>query len=92
MSRYILFVRLPFAILAGLLVFMGIFARRGWMDWQRMQTHNIEIADRREKALQEFDDMRLLLKGLEGSTLAQEQAVRQHLGYLRKEELVIEIP
>lgn len=92
MNRYHLFVRLPFAVCCLLLVVMGIFARRGWMDWRRMERHNQEIAARLEKSASEREDLAQLIRGLETSQLAQEQAVRQHLGYLRPDEIVIETP
>lgn len=57
-----------------------------------MLQHNGELARQIEMARTQRDDLEKQIRALETSSFAQEQAVRQHLGYLRKDEIVIELP
>ncbi len=92
MSRYFLCVRLPFAFSIAALLVMGVFAKRGWLDWRRMVEHNQEVTKQIEGACNQRDDLQRQIRALESSPFAQEQAVRQHLGYLRRNEIVVEQP
>jgi cell division protein FtsB len=71
---------------------MGIFSKRGWLDWRRMLEHNNRLDQQIEAAKTQREDLEKQIQALELSPFAQEQAVRQHLGYLRKDELIIEMP
>ncbi len=92
MNRYLLFVRIPFVCAIVSLLLMGVFSKRGWLDWRRMLEHNEAMAKQIETAKSQRDDLERQIRALETSPFAQEQAVRQHLGYLRKDELAIEMP
>src|SRR5690606_31582247 len=92
MKRYVLCVRIPLALAIAALLGMGLFAKRGWMDWRRMVRHNAELSRQIDSAKAQRDELDRQIKALERSAFAQEQAVRQHLGYLRKDELIIERP
>lgn len=92
MKRYFWCVRFPFVCAIAALALMGIFAKRGYLDWRSMVKHNAELERQIETARLSLDELEKQIHALETSTFAQEQAVRQHLGYLRKEELVVELP
>lgn len=92
MKRYALCVRLPFACAVVALLIMGFFAKRGWLDWRGMVNHNQELQKQIETVRVQRDELEKQIRALESSSFAQEQAVRQHLGYLRKDEIVVEIP
>jgi cell division protein FtsB len=92
MKRYNFCVRVPFLCLISGLLGMGVFAKRGWLDWRRMVRNNHEMVSKVESLKQQHEELEKQIKALETSPFAQEQAVRQYLGYLRKEEIVIELP
>jgi cell division protein FtsB len=92
MKKHVFFVRIPFLCAMLGLVSMGIFSKRGWLDWRRMLEHNNRLDQQIEAAKTQREDLEKQIQALELSPFAQEQAVRQHLGYLRKDELIIEMP
>ena len=92
MKRYALLVRTPFVIAILALFAMGFFAKLGWLDWRRMVRHNAELARQIEEARLQLEVLDRQIHALETSAFAQEQAVRQHLGYLRRDEIVVEVP
>ncbi len=92
MKRYALCVRAPFALAVFGLLAMGVFAKRGWLDWRRMLRHNSELTRQIDVARVSRDDLQKQIRALETSAFAQEQAVRQHLGYVRRDEIIVEQP
>ncbi len=92
MTRYTLSVRIPFLCAALALLGMGVYAKRGWLDWQSMAAHNEELNKKIEAAATRCDELEKQIYALEHSPFAQEQAIRQSLGYLRRDEIVIELP
>ncbi len=92
MKRYNLCVRLPFLFAVFALLSVGFFSKRGWLDWRRMVQNNREMLVKRELLKDQSDALEKQIRALEVSPFAQEQTVRQYLGYLRKDEIVIELP
>jgi cell division protein FtsB len=92
MKRYPLVIRFPFFCAVVALAVMGVFAKRGWLDWRSMANRNGELERQIETARLSRDELEKQIRALESSPFAQEQAVRQHLGYLRKDEIVVELP
>ena len=72
------------------LIAMGIFARRGWMDWQRMVRQDDQMLQRLDRTKLEKVHWETRLQGLKSNRRAQERAVRQYLGFVKKDEIVIE--
>ena len=72
------------------LLSMGIFARRGWMDWQRMVRQDEQLLLNVEKSRLEKQHWESRLNGLKSNRRAQERTVRQYLGFVKKDEIVIE--
>lgn len=92
MKRYNVCVRLPFFLAVFALLGVGFFSKRGWLDWRRMVQNNREMVVKRELLKEQNDALEKQIRALEVSPFAQEQTVRQYLGYLRKDEIVIELP
>jgi cell division protein FtsB len=92
MKRYSIVIRFPFFCAVVALAVMGIFAKRGYLDWRSMVNHNGELERQIQAARLSRDELEKQIRALETSPFAQEQAVRQHLGYLRKDEIVVELP
>lgn len=85
-------VRLAFLSCIAALAAMGIFAKRGWIDWRRMVKSNDEIAVKVSEALAQKEALDKQMAALQANAQQQEAVVRQTLGYVRPQELVIEFP
>lgn len=72
------------------LLAMGVFARRGWLDWQRMVRQNEQMLGKLEQTRLEKVHWESRLQGLKSNRRAQERTVRQYLGFVKKDEIVIE--
>ena len=70
----------------------GIFAKRGWFDYQRMVVQNAELEAKINQALEEKRKLNAQIESITKNRDEQERVVRQVLGYVRSEELVIEFP
>ncbi len=87
---YVLFVRYPLLFCCISLVLMGIFAKRGFMDWRRMVHENQSLAlkitalEKQKTKLMRENDL------LEKNAEYQENVIRQTLGYIRTNETAIE--
>lgn len=79
------------AVMGGLLG-MGIFAKRGWLDWRRMVRQNETLSAKVELARLRRDDLERQTDALRTDRVAQERVVRQYLGYIRQDETIIEFP
>ena len=89
---YIFFVRYPLVLCCLSLVLMGIFAKRGFLDWRRMvhENQNLSVkitALEKQKAKLERENGLL-----EKNTEYQENVIRQTLRYIRTNETAIEFP
>jgi cell division protein FtsB len=71
---------------------MGVFAKRGWLDWQRMTKQNDEMAAKVELARLRKEDLERQTDILRTDRVAQERVVRQYLGYIRPDEVIVEFP
>jgi len=91
-SSYFLCIKLPIFVLMAGLVGMGIFAKRGWLDWRRMVRQNETMAAKVELARLRRDDLERQTEALRTDRVAQERVVRQYLGYIRQDETIVEFP
>lgn len=90
MSSYTLYVRVPLLCVIATLMFMGIFARRGWFDWRRIVLQNEELSNKIQLSLLQKEDLERRTEALRTDRKAQERVVRQLFGYVRRDETVIE--
>jgi cell division protein FtsB len=72
------------------LLAVGVFSKRGWIDWQRMVRQDEQLQQRFEKTKLEKAHWETRLQGLKSNRRAQERTVRQYLGFVKKDEIVIE--
>ena len=90
--RYFYLVKLPLFSAMLVLVAMGIFAKRGWMDWQRMVRQNSELSAKIAGVQGQKADLEKQLIALRSDAAEQERVIRQTLGYVKPNETVIEFP
>jgi cell division protein FtsB len=88
--RLICFARYALVACIVALLAMGIFSRRGWLDWQRMVRNNDQMLAKLEQTKLEKAHWETRLGGLKSNRRAQERTVRQYLGFVKKDEIVIE--
>ncbi len=91
-SRYLYLVKLPLIAAMFVLVAMGVFAKRGWMDWQRMVRQNHDLGTKIAAVRKEKADLERQLVALKSDAAEQERVIRQTLGYVKPNETVIEFP
>ncbi len=92
LAMYSVFVRFPMVLtLLGLLL-MGTFSKRGWRDWRQMVSENYALGSRIQELGTQKQDLERKLVALQSNRQDQEQAVRKYLGYVRRGELIVEIP
>lgn len=72
------------------LVAMGTFAKRGIMDWKRIARRNVELSAQIEKAREQKQSLERQVEALQSNSAEQERVVRQTLGYVRPQEIVVE--
>ncbi len=87
---YILFVRTPLLILLVLITCMGVFSRRGLMDWRRIQDQNAILQRKTEALNTQKQEWVQEVHALEQDPTEQERVVRSVLGYVKNNETVIE--
>lgn len=87
---YRLFVRTPLWLAVGALVVMGIFSRRGLVDYRRMVERNSELTHRIEEVHQQRAAIVQQVETIRQSRDEQERWVRSVLGFVKKGETVIE--
>ena len=90
MARPRLAIRILFFVIYGLVLSMGISAKRGWLDWQRISHQNEEMEDKIVKATRQRMELIAEIDSLLHNRDEQERMVRQVLGYIRPNEAVIE--
>ena len=91
-GAYFYCIKLPALCLMASLVGMGVFAKRGLLDWQRMVRQNEAMAAKVELARLRKEDLERQTEALRTDRVAQERVVRQYLGYIRPDEVIIEFP
>lgn len=91
-SSYFYVCKLPFFALMLCLLGMGIFAKRGWLDWRRMVHQNEAMSAKVDLARLRRDDLERQTDALRTDRVAQERVVRQYLGYIRQDETIVEFP
>lgn len=74
----------------GILIGTGVFARRGYLDLRRMEVQNEDLRVKIERAIQEKRGLEGRIKRLNSDQFEQQRVVRQVLGYLRKDETMVE--
>lgn len=72
------------------IVLMGIFAKRGWIDWRRIVKQNQEIHAKVGEAAIHHQQLLHRISAFEVDRERQEVLIRQTLGYVRPDETVIE--
>ena len=80
---------LLFAILISLL-YLGIFAKRGLLDFRKMVAKNKEFSTKTELLLQQKRVLANQILTFGKDSREQERVVRERLGYIRPNEIVIE--
>ncbi len=78
-----------FLVLASL-VYVGIFSKRGWLDYQRMVTMNQELAEKIDQSRKQKELLEHQIRAISADPSEQERMVRHVLGYVRPDETVIE--
>ena len=85
-------VRITGIVLSCLLVVMGTFAKRGWLDWRRMVRENVELSVKLGSVRREKSELERRSEQLQNDRAEQERVIRSVLGYVRPDETVIEFP
>ncbi len=88
-KAFIFLVRVPAWILILTSVGMGIFSRRGWLDWQRMEQKNTELETRVGELSEQKDRLERRFRAFRTDHQFQERILRERLGYIRSDEKVI---
>ena len=90
LSRHVVFFRWPLLVITGLILLNGLFAKRGLLDWRRMNSENekieLQIASATRAKQKLAKENELLLK----NPSEQERVIRSVLGYIKPNETVIE--
>ena len=73
-----------------LLVGMGVFSRRGVLDWRRMVSRNEDLSKKTAQLRLEQAEWRKRTDLLLSSPREQERLIRDTLGYVQPKETVIE--
>lgn len=84
------FMRIAACALFMAMLFMGVFAKRGWLDWQRMHEQNHKMDVSIAEAQFQLDELLQQIERLKNLPLEQEKAIRKVLGYVRKNDMVVE--
>jgi hypothetical protein len=85
-----LIVRLLFGTLCLALIGKGVFSERGLFDCRRISGGNAQLKEKLAAARQEKEDFDRKIRLLKTSSFYQNQIVRQSLGYIAKNETIIE--
>ncbi|MFM8269529.1 MAG: FtsB family cell division protein [Pseudomonadota bacterium] len=73
-----------------ILLVMGTFGKRGWLDLKRMQNENRRIQEELLKVEEQKGALTSEIKALQQDPQAQEHTIRKVLGYIRPDETIIE--
>ena len=91
-AQYRIFVRAPLIGLILLVCLMGLFARRGLLDWRRIDHQNMNLGARIASARELRKQLQWQIEQVQKNPEEQERVVRQFLGYIKPNETVIEFP
>lgn len=72
------------------LLYMGVFAKRGWIDYRRMIRRNSQLQSKQIASNVQITNGKRQLRALRTDPKEQERMVRKVLGYVRPNETVIE--
>lgn len=87
---YVLFVRFPLLLSIMVLLVMGTFSRRGFLDFRRMRHQNSDLMEKMAKVGDQRTLLEKQIRMFETEKVEQERIVRQVLGYIKTNETVIE--
>ncbi|NBX75615.1 MAG: septum formation initiator family protein [Proteobacteria bacterium] len=76
--------------LIAILLVMGMFGKRGWLDLKRMNNENQRIQNELSKVQEQKDVLVSEIRALQQDRQAQEHTIRKVLGYIKPDETVIE--
>lgn len=91
-SAYAAFVRLPLGLMIAALLFVGIFSKRGVLDWHRIRQQNESLSQKLADVQRARERTQRQVEALQSNREEQERVVRQILGYIKPTETVIEFP
>lgn len=77
-------------VLIAILLVMGTFGKRGWLDLRRMQSENRRLQNELTKVEEQKHSLIAEIRALQQDKQAQEHTIRKVLGYIRPDETVIE--
>lgn len=83
-------VRLFLSLLILWLVYLGIFEKRGWLDYRRMTQKNQGLLDKLKTTAQQKKSLEKQILAMQTDPKEQERVVRERLGYIRPNETIIE--
>jgi cell division protein FtsB len=89
-NTYVYFVRFPLICLILLLSIMGVFARRGWLDLKRMTAQNSTLRQQIGAAAGQKQSLERQVDAFRADSAEQERVIRQTLGYVHKNEIIIQ--
>lgn len=87
---FVFFVRIPLLLLTLVLLGMGAFSKRGFLDWKRMRNQNTEVKEKITLVISQREQMEKQIRSFESNKSEQERVVRQVLGYIKTNETMIE--
>lgn len=82
--------RLPILACLFLLLYVGIFTKRGLLDWRRMVQQDESLTVRIRQLKLEKEKLTRRIEALQSDPIEQQYLIRQTLGYVRGDEIVIE--
>jgi cell division protein FtsB len=77
-------------ILIAILLVMGVFGKRGWLDLRRMNSENQRLNTELSRVQEQKEGLVSEIKALQQDRQAQEHTIRKVLGYIKPDETVIE--
>ena len=83
-------IRLFLLFLIASHAYMGVFDKRGWLDWRRIVNQNALLEHQIKSANEEKQALENKIRAIQSSEVEREQMVRKVLGYIRPNETVIE--
>ena len=82
--------RAALVLLIILLLYLGTFTKRGYLDWRRMLEQNQNLNAKIEETERHRASIERQIQALKTDTAEQERLVREVLGYVKPNEYVIE--
>jgi len=88
-SRFAILVRTPLALAVILLAGTAVFSKRGLGDWRRMVEKTGELEVKIARLENQISDLERQTKTLQSDPVAQERVIRQMMGYVKPDEVVV---